>query len=42
MLSDDPVMGVLDDIPVVVLEPETELVDMIVLDDDPELLVLVL
>ena len=42
MLTDVPVLEVLDRDPVIVLEPETELVDIIVLDDDPELLVLVL
>ena len=42
MFTGDPVMGVLEGNLMVVLKPGTELVDTIVLDDDPELPVLVL
>lgn len=42
MLTDDPVMRVLEGNSVIVLEPGTELLAMIVFDDDPRLLVLVL
>ena len=40
MLTDDPVMGVLEGNPVIVFEAGTEPVDTIRLDDDPGLLVL--